>query len=82
MMSNADPSVFVTSTWAGVKRVRESRGRYAFLMESTVNDYTNQQLPCDTARVGPLLNSKGYGIATPAGSSLGFLSFNFLQIYN
>jgi len=40
-------------------------GKYAFLMESTTNDYKNQQLPCDTMKVGGNLDSKGYGIATP-----------------
>ena len=69
-MSSAEPSVFVKSNEDGVRRVREENGRYAFLIESTVNDYTNQRKPCDTMKVGNNLDSKGYGIGTPLGSEL------------
>ncbi len=69
-MSSTDPSVFVNSNKAGIDRVRESDGKYAFLIESTSNDYTNQRLPCDTMKVGKNLDSKGYGIGTPIGSDL------------
>jgi len=50
--------------------VRDSNGKYAFLMESTTNDYANQRHPCDTMKVGNNLDSKGYGIGTPLGSDL------------
>lgn len=69
-MSSAEPSVFVKSNEEGVQRVRESNGRYAFLTESTTNDYINQRMPCDTMKVGSNLDSKGYGIGTPQGSDL------------
>ncbi len=72
-MSSTDPTVFVTSNEDGIKRVRQSNGRYAFLMESTTNDYINQRLPCDTMKVGSNLDSKGYGIGTPLGSDLRWL---------
>ena len=67
---NAEPDVFVASNEDGIKKVRESKGRYAFLMESTTNDYINQREPCDTMKVGNNLDSKGYGIGTPIGSDL------------
>ena len=54
----------------GVQRVRNSKGRYAFLLESTMNEYYNQRKPCNTMKVGDNLDSKGYGIATPIGSDL------------
>ena len=54
----------------GVDRVRNSKGRYAFLLESTMNEYYNQRKPCNTMKVGDNLDSKGYGIATPIGSDL------------
>ncbi|CDW56090.1 glutamate receptor 1 [Trichuris trichiura] len=54
----------------GIKRVRESKGRYAFLLEATTNDYTNNRMPCDTMKVGGHLNTVGYGVATPFGSEL------------
>ena len=69
-MSSAEPSVFVGSNEDGVKQVRGSNGRYAFLTESTTNDYINQRKPCDTMKVGSNLDSKGYGIGTPLGSDL------------
>ena len=49
---------------------RKEKGRYAFLTESTTNDYINQRKPCDTMKVGSNLDSKGYGIGTPLGSDL------------
>ena len=69
-MSSTRPSVFVETNEEGVKRVRKSNGKYAFLMESVGNDYTNQREPCDTMKVGSNLDSKGYGIGTPMGSDL------------
>ena len=69
-MQSAEPKVFVNETEVGVKRVRDSKGKYAFLLESTMNDYYNQRKPCNTMKVGDHLDSKGYGIATPIGSPL------------
>ncbi|KAK7922644.1 hypothetical protein WMY93_009546 [Mugilogobius chulae] len=66
----AEPSVFVKTTAEGVQRVRKSKGKYAYLLESTMNEYIEQRKPCDTMKVGGNLDSKGYGIATPKGSSL------------
>jgi hypothetical protein len=67
---NSDPSVFVTTTEEGVERVRNSNGKYAFLLESSMNDWHNQRRPCDTVKVGQLPDSKGYGIAVKEGSPL------------
>uniref|UniRef100_A0AAR2M011 Glutamate receptor n=1 Tax=Pygocentrus nattereri TaxID=42514 RepID=A0AAR2M011_PYGNA len=69
-MKSADPSVFVKTTDEGVMRVRKSKGKYAYLLESTMNEYIEQRKPCDTMKVGGNLDSKGYGVATPKGSSL------------
>uniref|UniRef100_A0A8C6KJX2 Glutamate receptor n=1 Tax=Nothobranchius furzeri TaxID=105023 RepID=A0A8C6KJX2_NOTFU len=69
-MKSAEPSVFTKTTAEGVARVRKSKGKYAFLLESTMNEYTEQRKPCDTMKVGGNLDSKGYGIATPKGSQL------------
>jgi len=65
-----DPSLSVKTTDEGVQKVRQSKGKYAFLLESTMNDYYNQKKPCNTMNVGDNLDSKGYGIATPIGSDL------------
>ncbi|XP_021379128.1 glutamate receptor-like isoform X2 [Mizuhopecten yessoensis] len=69
-MTSANPSVFVNNNTAGIGRVRSSNGKYAYLVESTMNEYTNMRKPCDTMKVGTNLDSKGYGIATPVGSPL------------
>jgi len=67
---NSNPTVMVKKTEDGVSRVRDSKGKYAFLLESTMNDFHNQRKPCNTIKVGDNLDSKGYGIATPIGSDL------------
>ena len=64
-MESYRPSVFVESNKKGVDRVE--KGNYAFLMESTTIEYIVER-KCDLFQVGSLLDSKGYGIATPPDS--------------
>lgn len=64
------PEVFVKTYEEGIARVRQSKGKYALLIESPKNDYTNERDPCDTMKVGQNLDSKGFGVATPLGSPL------------
>ncbi|XP_053978654.1 glutamate receptor ionotropic, kainate 2 isoform X4 [Hylaeus volcanicus] len=64
-MESKSKAVFVQSYEEGVKKVLESN--YAFLMESTMLDYAVQR-DCNLTQIGGLLDSKGYGIATPKGS--------------
>ncbi|ENN75661.1 hypothetical protein YQE_07839, partial [Dendroctonus ponderosae] len=64
-MENRKPSVFVPTYEEGIKKVLQ--GNYAFLMESTMLDYIVQR-DCNLTQIGGLLDSKGYGIATPMGS--------------
>ncbi|XP_076288946.1 glutamate receptor ionotropic, kainate 2 isoform X9 [Lasioglossum baleicum] len=64
-MENKKPSVFVPTYEEGIQRVLQ--GDYAFLMESTMLDYIVQR-DCNLTQIGGLLDSKGYGIATPMGS--------------
>ncbi|XP_050415493.1 glutamate receptor isoform X2 [Patella vulgata] len=66
----SQPDVFCTTTREGIERVRNSSGKYAFLIESTTSDYYNNKKPCETIKVGSNLDSKGYGIATPMGSDI------------
>lgn len=63
-MENKKPSVFVSTYEEGIRRVLE--GNYAFLMESTMLDYIVQR-DCNLTQIGGLLDTKGYGIATPMG---------------
>ena len=51
----------------GVKRVQDSKGLYAFLMESSTIEFFIER-KCDLTQVGGMLDSKGYGIATRPGN--------------
>ncbi|KAM4704300.1 glutamate receptor ionotropic, kainate 4 isoform 2-T2 [Rhinophrynus dorsalis] len=65
-MHSKQPSVFVKSTEEGIARVLNSN--YAFLLESTMNEYYRQR-NCNLTQVGGLLDTKGYGIGMPVGSA-------------
>lgn len=67
------PENFVSTYEEGIQRVRNSKGKYALLIESPKNDYTNVRQPCDTMKVGQNIDNKGFGIATPLGSPLRFV---------
>ncbi|CAF3400817.1 unnamed protein product [Rotaria sp. Silwood1] len=69
-MQQHKDDVFVSSNSEGIEKVRGSKGKFAFLLESTLNEYVNERAPCDTMRIGENIDSKGYGIATPLGSDL------------
>lgn len=69
-MQQHKDDVFVSSNREGIEKVRKSKGKFAFLLESTLNEYVNERDPCDTMRVGENIDTKGYGIATPLGSDL------------
>jgi len=68
---NNTPDVFVKTYEEGIEKVL--RGNYAFLMESTIIDF-HVQRDCNLTQIGGLLDSKGYGIATPMGN---FLDYEF-----
>ncbi|KAI3378177.1 hypothetical protein SNEBB_004647, partial [Seison nebaliae] len=65
---NSQKDVYVKSNAMGINRVRNSKGKYAFLLESIKNEFVNERQPCNTMKVGQNLNSRGYGVATPPGS--------------
>lgn len=65
-MQSKQPSVFVKSTEEGIARVLNSR--YAFLLESTMNEY-HRRLNCNLTQIGGLLDTKGYGIGMPLGTA-------------
>lgn len=77
-MENKKPSVFVPTYEEGIQRVLQ--GDYAFLMESTMLDYIVQR-DCNLTQIGSLLDSKGYGIATPMGKVqlLSYFMRNFVN---
>ena len=73
-MESREPSVFVKTSLEGIDRVKN--GDYAFLMESTMIDYTIQR-NCELMQVGGLLDSKGYGIGTPMGELVCKMSWSW-----
>jgi len=62
---STNPDVFVKSTDEGITRIK--KGGYAYLLESTTNEYMRQR-DCELIQIGGLLDTKGYGIGTPTGS--------------
>lgn len=64
-MRHETPSVFVPHTKDGLKRVKD--GNYAYLLESTMNEYLRAR-DCSLMQVGGKLDSKGYGIGTQRGT--------------
>lgn len=79
---SARKHVFTQTYEEGINRVRQSKGKYAFLMESTKNDYINERQPCDTMKVGRNLDAKGYGVATPLGSTLRYFLVTLIKWYS
>lgn len=64
-MLAARPKAFAETNEKGVERVR--KGNYAYLMEASSIEYQVER-DCNLTQIGGLLDSKGYGIATPPGS--------------
>lgn len=67
-MHSKQPRVFVKSTEEGIARVLNSN--YAYLLESTMNEYYRQR-NCNLTQIGGLLDTKGYGIGMPLGEWAG-----------
>lgn len=58
------PEAFTSSNKEGVDRVKRSKGRYAFLMETTNLQYYVQR-NCELTQIGEPFGEKHYGIAVP-----------------
>ena len=59
LFMNSNASNFVKNTAEGIARVK--KGQYAYLLESTTNEYIRER-DCELIQIGGLLDSKGYGI--------------------
>ena len=70
IMSTTLPSVFEWTSRKGIARVRESNGRYVFMLESVFANYLVGQPPCDLVTLDVLLNPSDYAFALQKGSSL------------
>ncbi|BHF69064.1 hypothetical protein SprV_0301210500 [Sparganum proliferum] len=62
---SSNKNVMMNSTKDAIARVK--RGGYAYILESSVNEYYTQR-NCELMQVGNNLDSKGYGIGFPQGS--------------
>lgn len=58
------PETFVNTTKEGIERVETSD--YAFLLESTMNEYVTHR-DCSLKQIGGLIDYKGYGIGVQRG---------------
>jgi hypothetical protein len=62
---SANKNAIVNSTSEGIQKVKTQR--YAFLLESTTNEYARQR-DCDLIQIGDLLDSKSYGLGLAKNS--------------
>ncbi|KAG4077931.1 hypothetical protein HA402_013431 [Bradysia odoriphaga] len=67
-MESSELTAFVSNSAEGVSRVVERNGKYAFLMESVAIEYATERR-CELTQVGPVLDSKNYGIAMTKNST-------------
>ncbi|XP_037048469.1 glutamate receptor ionotropic, kainate 1-like, partial [Bradysia coprophila] len=67
-MESSELTAFVSNSAEGVSRVVKGDGKYAFLMESVAIEYVTERR-CDLTQVGPVLDSKSYGIAMTKNST-------------
>jgi len=68
-MTRNKNTAIVKSNKEGIEKVK--KGSYAFILESTTNEYYTQR-DCELMKVGGLLDSKGYGIGLPEGEFIIF----------
>ena len=68
-MERGKDEVMVASNQAGIDKVLQEQGSYAFFMESTSIEYQTEK-DCRLKQIGGELDSKSYGVALPQGNNL------------
>ena len=68
-MERGKDDVLVSSNQAGIEKVLQEQGSYAFFMESTTIEYQTEK-NCRLKQIGGELDSKSYGVALPQGNKL------------
>lgn len=63
-MISFKPDAFTASNKEGLDRVKRSKGRYAFLVETPILQYYEQR-NCELMHIGEPFGEKHYGIAVP-----------------
>ena len=69
VMERERDEVMVASNQAGIDKVLQEQGSYAFFMESTTIEYQTEN-DCRLKQIGGELDSKSYGVALPQGNLL------------
>jgi len=69
MSTNPDYGT-VPDTKEGVRRVRQSDGKYAFIIEGTTASYYVHKQPCDLVSVEGKMDTRHYALAVRQGSEL------------
>ena len=69
-MRDFTPTVFTDTNEQGIQRVRESGGKYAFVLPTIIGEYIIRQSPCDLTMMGKFVMRRAYGLAVPKGSGL------------
>ena len=68
-MERGRDEVMVASNQAGIDKVLQEQGSYAFFMESTTIEYQTEK-DCRLKQIGGELDSKSYGVALPQGKAV------------
>ena len=75
-MSSNEAASFVNNSAEGFQRALNQD--FAYLAESATIDYKVQRL-CKLTQIGGLLDSKGFGLATPKGNTFSILDDTILS---
>ncbi|KAL3315778.1 hypothetical protein Ciccas_005586 [Cichlidogyrus casuarinus] len=78
MLSQSKEMSFPTEIGLGVENVRNRQFKYAFILETRMNEYLNQRKPCNTMQVGEPFTSKTYAVAV--APAFEFLKKNITQM--
>ena len=70
VMSTSRPKLYEWSSRAGIARVRQQNGKYAFFMESIIAEHLVNERPCDTTVLPEYLNPSYYAFAVAKHSPL------------
>ena len=75
------PSAFEWTSKSGVERVRNTKGKYVFFVESSFAQYLTSKPPCDLTYLSELLNPSQYALAFKKGSVLKKKVNNILETF-
>lgn len=65
-----NPQLLLKDHKTGIERVRNSKGKFALLLDSSISEYVQGQSPCDTVSQTQHVGSAHFGVATPINSPM------------